>query len=67
MTMGKYSGGKAWLAAVIVKKDGKPIDGLPSKGEHTIALKPGQTLQGDRSVVAAELQGVFKGCTFKWE
>lgn len=65
--MGLYSGGKAWLAAVVLKKDGKPVDGGPVKGDYTIALKPGQTLHGDREVVVTELQGAFKGCSFKWE
>lgn len=65
--MGKYSGGKAWLAALVVKREGKPIDGEPVRGEYTICLKPTQTFSGNRDDVVKELQAACKGCSFKWE
>ena len=65
--MGKYTGGKAWLATLVVKQDGKAIEGAPQTGAHTIALKPGQELHGDPAAVVNTLQETFANCTFAWE
>lgn len=65
--MGKYTDGKAWLAALHVKQAGQPIEGEPQSGEHTIALKPGLELHGDREAVPQQLAATFPNCTFTWE
>ena len=65
--MGKYSNGKAWLQVLVVKQDGKVIDGDPTSGEHTIALKPGLAYHGDREYAVKLLQDSFPRCTFAWE
>ena len=64
--MGKYTGGKAWLKTLVVLQHGKEIEGEPTSGDYTIALKPGQELHGDPAAVVNTLQATFANCTFAW-
>ena len=64
--MGKYSGGKAWLNAVTLTQDGKPVQGEPTTGDYVIALKSVLKLKGNHETVTDQLHEAFPGCAFSW-
>ena len=49
-------------------KDGKPIEGDPAGGLHTIAMRRNITFHGDPDYVAGKLlPAAFPGNEFAWE
>ena len=58
---------QAWLKVLEVKQDGKPIQGEPKSGAHTLAVKNGMAFYGNRQRLTDLLSAAFTGCTFTWE